>query len=64
VYRSTIPGVVAKVTCGATASLKPDIVDTYVPTEARDYGFIDEIVGSFGQVMRTRKHRIGLKGAS
>ena len=36
----------------------------YTATEARDYGFIDEIVGSFGQVMPSRKHRIGLKGAS
>ena len=36
----------------------------YTAAEARDYGFIDEIVGSFGQVMPSRKHRIGLKGAS
>src|SRR5713101_1872272 len=36
----------------------------YTATEARDYGFIDEIVGSFGQVMPARKHRIGLKGSS
>ena len=34
----------------------------YTATEARDYGFIDQIVGSFGQVMAARKHRIGLKG--
>ena len=36
----------------------------YTAAEARDYGFIDEIVGSFGQVMPSRTHRIGLKGAS
>jgi ATP-dependent Clp protease protease subunit len=37
--------------------------DHWCTTEqARDYGFIDEIVGSFGQVMPARKHRIGLKG--
>ena len=36
----------------------------YTAAEARDYGFIDQIVGSFGQVMPTRKHRIGLKGES
>ena len=36
----------------------------YTAAEARDYGFIDEIIGSFGQVMPSRKHRIGLKGAS
>jgi ATP-dependent Clp protease protease subunit len=32
----------------------------YTAEQARDYGFIDEIVGSFGQVMPTRKHKIGL----
>jgi ATP-dependent Clp protease, protease subunit len=36
----------------------------YTAAEARDYGFIDQIVGSFGQVMPTRKHRIGLMGES
>jgi ATP-dependent Clp protease, protease subunit len=35
----------------------------YTAGEARDYGFIDEIVSSFGQVMPARKHRIGLTGA-
>jgi ATP-dependent Clp protease protease subunit len=32
----------------------------YTAGQAREYGFIDEIVGSFGQVMPARKHRIGL----
>jgi ATP-dependent Clp protease protease subunit len=32
----------------------------YTAVEARDYGFIDAIVGSFGQVVPSRKHRIGL----
>jgi ATP-dependent Clp protease protease subunit len=36
----------------------------YTATEAREYGFIDEIVGTFDQVMPARKHPIGLKGAS
>ena len=36
----------------------------YTAEQARDFGFIDGIVGSFGQVMPTRKHRIGLKDAS
>ena len=36
----------------------------YTAAQARDYGFIDQIVGSFGQVMATRKHRIGLTGES
>jgi ATP-dependent Clp protease, protease subunit len=34
----------------------------YTAAEAREYGFIDEIVGSFGQIMPSRRHRIGLKG--
>jgi ATP-dependent Clp protease protease subunit len=34
----------------------------YTAAEARDYGFIDAIVGSFGQVVPPRKHRIGLAG--
>jgi ATP-dependent Clp protease protease subunit len=34
----------------------------YTAAEAQEYGFIDEIVGSFGQIMPTRRHRIGLKG--
>jgi ATP-dependent Clp protease protease subunit len=32
----------------------------YTAGQARDYGFIDEIVGSFGQVMPSKRHRIGL----
>ena len=32
--------------------------------EAREYGFIDAIVGSFGQVMPARKHRVGLAALS
>jgi ATP-dependent Clp protease protease subunit len=32
----------------------------YTAAQARDYGFIDEIVADFGQVMPTRKHRVGL----
>ena len=34
----------------------------YTAVEARDYGFIDAIVGSFGQVVPSKKHRIGLPG--
>ena len=34
----------------------------YTAGEAREYGFIDEIVGSFDQITPSRKHRIGLKG--
>ncbi len=32
----------------------------YTADEAREYGFIDTIVGSFGQVMPMRKQRMGL----
>jgi ATP-dependent Clp protease, protease subunit len=32
----------------------------YTAEQARDYGFIDEIIAEFGQVMPMRKHRIGL----
>jgi ATP-dependent Clp protease, protease subunit len=35
----------------------------YTAGQAKDYGFIDAIVGSFGEVMPARKHRIGLKDA-
>jgi ATP-dependent Clp protease protease subunit len=35
----------------------------YTATEAREYGFIDEIVGSFGQIMPARRHQIGLKAS-
>jgi ATP-dependent Clp protease protease subunit len=34
----------------------------YTAAQAKEYGFIDEIVGTFGQVMPARKHRIGLQG--
>jgi hypothetical protein len=34
----------------------------YTAGQAGDYGFIDGIVDSFGQVMPDRRHRIGLKG--
>ena len=32
----------------------------YTAEQARDYGFIDQIVGSFGEVMPAKRHRIGL----
>jgi len=34
----------------------------YTAAEAQEYGFVDGIVGSFGQIMPARRHRIGLKG--
>jgi ATP-dependent Clp protease, protease subunit len=36
----------------------------YTAEQAREYGFIDEIVTSFTQVMPERRHRIGLKGST
>jgi ATP-dependent Clp protease, protease subunit len=32
----------------------------YTAEQAREFGFIDQIVGSFGQVMPARRHQIGL----
>jgi ATP-dependent Clp protease, protease subunit len=34
----------------------------YTAEQAREYGFVDQVVESFGQVMPTRRHRIGLTG--
>ena len=36
----------------------------YTAAEAQEYGFVDGIVGSFGQIMPARRHRIGLKGGA
>jgi len=36
----------------------------YTATEAREYGFIDAIVDSFGQVMPSRVRRVGLQGVA
>jgi ATP-dependent Clp protease, protease subunit len=36
----------------------------YTATEAREFGFVDGIVESFGQVMPTRARRVGLQGVA
>ena len=36
----------------------------YTAAQAREFGFIDQIVETFGQVMPSRKHRIGLQGGA
>jgi ATP-dependent Clp protease, protease subunit len=36
----------------------------YTAAQAREYGFVDEIVGSFGQIMPARRHKIGLQGGN
>ena len=36
----------------------------YTATEAREFGFVDGIVESFGQVMPTRARRMGLQGVA
>jgi ATP-dependent Clp protease protease subunit len=36
----------------------------YTAEQAREYGFIDQIVEEFTQVMPERRHRIGLKGGT
>jgi ATP-dependent Clp protease protease subunit len=36
----------------------------YSATEARDYGFVDAITESFGQVMPSKKHSFGLRASA
>src|SRR6201996_5501612 len=36
----------------------------YTAAQAREYGFIDEIVGSFGQVVPARRNRVGQQGVA
>jgi ATP-dependent Clp protease protease subunit len=62
----TVLGIIAEDTGQAFERIYEDSLHDrwYTAEQARDYGFIDEIVGSFGQVMPTRKHRIGLKGSA
>ena len=36
----------------------------YSAGEAKDYGFIDHIVGSFDQVMQAKKHQLGIRSST
>ncbi|HLH82313.1 MAG TPA: ATP-dependent Clp protease proteolytic subunit, partial [Trebonia sp.] len=64
--RDTVLGIIAEDTGQPAERIFNDSLHDrwYTAAEARDYGFIDQIVDSFGQVMPTRTHRIGLKGGS
>jgi ATP-dependent Clp protease protease subunit len=64
--RDTVLGLIAEDTGQPFERVFEDSVHDrwYTAAEAREYGFVDEIVGSFGQVMpAARKHRIGLSGS-
>jgi ATP-dependent Clp protease, protease subunit len=62
----TVLGLIAEDTGQPVARIFDDSLHDhwYTAEQAREFGFVDQIVEEFGQVMPTRKHRIGLKGAS
>jgi ATP-dependent Clp protease, protease subunit len=62
--RDTVLGLIADDTGQPVERIFEDSLHDrwYTAEQARDYGFIDQIVDSFGQVMPSRKHRIGLAG--
>ncbi len=63
--RDTVLGIIAEDTGQPVERIFEDSLHDrwYTAEQARDYGFIDQIVGDFYQVMPSRKHRIGLKGS-
>jgi len=60
--RDTVLGIVAQDTGQSVERIFDDSLHDrwYTAEQARDYGFIDQVVDSFGQVMPSRRHRIGL----
>ena len=64
--RDTVLGIIADDTGQLAERIFNDSLHDrwYTAAEARDYGFIDEIAGSFGQVMPARKYPVGLKGTA
>src|ERR1700685_3587432 len=60
----TVLGLIAEDTGQPVERIFDDSLHDHCDTaaEAQDFGFVDEIVGSFGQVMPPRKHRSGLQG--
>ncbi len=62
--RDTVLGIIAEDTGQPAERVFEDSLHDrwYTAIQARDYGFIDQIVGDFAQVMPARKHRVGLKG--
>jgi ATP-dependent Clp protease protease subunit len=60
--RDTVLGLIAADTGQPAARIFDDSLHDrwYTAEEAREYGFIDAIVDSFGQVVPERRHTIGL----
>jgi len=60
--RDTVLGLIASDTGQSVERIFEDSLHDrwYTAEEAREYGFVDQIVESFGQVMPARRHRIGL----
>lgn len=64
--RDTVLGIIAEDTGQRLERIFNDSLHDrwYTATDAREYGFIDEIASSFGQIMPERKHPLGLKGGA
>jgi ATP-dependent Clp protease, protease subunit len=60
--RDTVLGLIASDTGQSVERIFEDSLHDrwYTAEEAREYGFVDQVVESFGQVMPARRHRIGL----
>ena len=61
--RDTVLGIIAADTGQPVERIFEDSLHDrwYTANEAQDYGFVDQVVGSFGQVMAAKRHRFGLK---
>jgi len=64
--RDTVLGIIAEDTGQPVDRIFTDSLHDrwYTAAEAIQYGFIDEITHSFGQVMPERKHPVGLRGGA
>ena len=64
--RDTVLGIIAEDTGQPVERIFNDSLHDhwYTAAEAIQYGFIDEIASSFGQVMPGRKHPVGLRGGA
>lgn len=60
--RDTVLGIIAEDTGQSVERIFEDSAHDrwYTAAEAKEYGFIDEVVDSFDQVMPTKRHRVGL----
>jgi ATP-dependent Clp protease protease subunit len=61
--RDTVLGIIADDTGQPVERIFEDSLHDrwYTASEAQDYGFIDQVVDSFGQVITGKRHRFGLK---